>query len=141
MAYWRFLDYVSDEPMNHVQAWIDAQDEKVMAELQSAIDTLGAIENWDDPDLEEFSVFTEKPQHLGLAQLRFFVVQKQEGTGRQIKRNFRVIGLWRQEQREFVFLTGFEKSGRITIPANAFKLALDLRIQLEEGRGHCDDHV
>jgi hypothetical protein len=48
--------------------------------------------------------------------------------------------VWREEQGEFVFLVGFQKSGRTTIPANAMAEAMRLREELEEGRGHTYGH-
>lgn len=135
MALWRFLEYQTDEGECHFRDWCRVQSPAILATLEATLVTLGATENWDDPELKNFKVFTRKPEHLGLAQVQFEVIQ---GTK---KRQFRVLGLWRQEQKEFVFLMGFEKKGRSPNPPNAFEVALDLRMQIEDERGLIYDHV
>ncbi len=135
MALWRFLEYQTDEQERHFRDWYELQIPIIQATLDATLVTLGATENWDDPELENFKVFTRKPGHLGLAQVQFEIIQGKK------KRQFRVLGLWRQEQREFILLVGFEKNGRSPNPPNAFEVAQDLRMQIEDGRGLIYDHV
>lgn len=107
----------------------------VQATLAATMSTLAATEDWSDPELKSFKVFTRKPEHLGLAEVRFKVIEKSK------KRQFRVIGLWRQEEREFICLMGFEKKGRSPYPTDAFEIAMRLRILLEEGKGFIYEHI
>jgi hypothetical protein len=135
MALWRFLDYEPAPSNCPVRDWYAAQDAFVQAEFDAALVTLGATDDWDDPDLREFKSFTDKPQHLGLGQVRF------ETNREDRKRQFRVIGLRRTEQRELILLMGFEKNGRSPKPPNAFEIALELRTRFEEGEGELHEHV
>src|ERR1035438_8282398 len=109
MSLWRFLDY-EPMPLNcPIRDWCNAQDVPVQAELATTLVTLGATkdaEDWDDPEFESFKLFTDKPQHLGLGEVRFEVIRQRK------RRQFRVIGLRRTEQRELILLMGFEKNGR-----------------------------
>lgn len=135
MAFWQILEYQTDEGEHHFRDWYGAQAPVVVATLEATLVTLGATEDWDDPELRSFKVFTRKPEHLGLAQIQFEVIEGKK------KHQFRVLGLLRQEQKEFVVLMGFEKNGRSPNPPNAYDLALDLRMQIEDGRGLIYDYV
>jgi hypothetical protein len=91
--------------------------------------------DWNDPEVEQFDVFTRKVEDLGLAQVKYEVERERR------KRQFRVIGLWREELRELVMLMGFEKSGRSPIPADAFIIARRMRLLVEEDKGLLYEHA
>src|SRR5271157_4273762 len=123
MAHWRFLDYYTEDDADPFNQWYALQGEQVQAGFDATISILGEIETWDDPNypVSAFKVLTRNPQHAGLSELIF------EATIGNRKRQYRVIGIWRREQRDFIMLTGFEKSGRSTNPPNAFEVAVKLR--------------
>lgn len=56
-------------------------------------------------------------------------------------RHIRPIGLWHSDERIFILLGAFEKSGRKRIPADACAQALKYKAQYEAGRGAIDGHV
>ena len=134
MPLWRFRDYHPEGGGCPIVEWYRAQDVDVRAAFDATVADLAVTEDWNDPDLMSFDVFTRKPEHLGLAQVKFYVIQGQR------KRHFRAVGLWRQQEREFIFLGGFEKSGRTTIPPEAFDGILRLRVELEENKGEIHEH-
>ena len=55
-------------------------------------------------------------------------------------RRFRPVGIWREQEREFVFLIGCEKSGALYTPQNAFGLALGYKAKFERGEGGTSEH-
>jgi hypothetical protein len=134
MPLWQFFDYRPDGGGCPIREWYDAQDVKVRAVFDATVDDLATTENWDDPELLSFGVLSRKPEHVGLAQVKFYVVH--EGK----KRHHRAVGRWRQHAHEFIFLTGFQKSGRTRIPEDALDKAVRLLGELEQGRGEIHGH-
>lgn len=101
----------------------------------AALTTLMGAPDWSDPDLDDFKALTGSDE--GLGEVRFEVI-KQEGK-RQVKRQIRCLGIWPADNKEFILLNGFEKSGRATIPAGAYSEAHKLRRQCGQGRGEVDE--
>ncbi|HEY0704254.1 MAG TPA: type II toxin-antitoxin system RelE/ParE family toxin [Candidatus Acidoferrales bacterium] len=125
MAYWRFVEYVTEEEPRRcpIIEWYGTLDPEVQAEFDIQVKALSEIDNWDDarPKYKELD-----RQHAGLCELRLKVG----------KRHFRPIGVLLREERTFVFLGGCEKKGRgTTDPEQAFEIAMNLKRQLEAGKG------
>jgi len=140
MPLWKFRDYWPSAVKCPIADWYAGICVEAQAAFDATWDDLAKTENWDDPEeVPSFKALTEKADHLGLGEVRFYIVTHQPGQ-KQKKRNFRAIGLWKREAREFIFLTGFEKSGRVTIPPNAMQDAQTMRIALENEEGEIHDH-
>lgn len=135
MKIWQFFDYYPDEGGCPIAEWYRAQEVEVRAKFAATRDDLEVTENWDDPDLRSFGVLGRKPEHIGLAQIKFYVIGK---NGK--KTHFRAVGRWRKEAKEFIFLTGFQKNGRSTIPPDALNDAVRLLQELEMQRGEIHEH-
>ncbi len=136
MALWKFLDYRTDDwpARNLIQIWYGDQDSDVQAEFDATVAILAVTEDW--RKAKEFKELAR--EHLGLAELRFSITSQRHG--KKIVRRFRPVGIWREEEREFVFLVGCEKSGAVYTPRNAFDLALDYKAKLERGKGRTSEH-
>jgi hypothetical protein len=134
MPLWQFFDYYPDEGGCPIREWSEAQDVKVRAVFDATVADLAMTEDWEDEDLLSFDVLRRRPEHVGLAEVRFYVIQNNKKT------NYRAIGRWRTEAREFIFLMGFQKNGRPTIPPNALQEAVRLLNQLNQGRGEIHEH-
>jgi hypothetical protein len=137
MGLWRFLDYRTDDevPRNLIQDWYGQQDLDVQAEFDATVTTLAATEDW--RKAKAFKLLGR--EHSGLAEIRFTVRTKRRG--KETKRRFRPVGIWREEAWEFVFLVGCEKlMNGVLVPANAFDLALTHRTKLECGEGDTCEH-
>jgi hypothetical protein len=134
MGIWQFFDYYPDGGGCPITDWYNAQAVDVRAKFDATVDDMGITENWDDPELRSFGVLSRKPEHAGLAQVKFYVIQHNK------KRQHRAIGRWRQDAKEFIFLVGFQKSGRTTIPQNALNEAVRLLGELELQRGEIHEH-
>jgi hypothetical protein len=132
MRIWQFFDYYPDGGGCPITDWYNAQDVEIRAKFDAAVADLEITENWDDPELKSFGVLSRK--HAGLAQVKFYVIRRGK------KRHHRAIGRWRRDAREFIFLIGFQKSGRTTIPPNALTEAVRLLGELELQRGEIHEH-
>jgi hypothetical protein len=132
---WQFFDYYPDGDACPIRDWYDAQEIEVKARFDAAVDVLEITEDWEHPELRSFGILKQKPEHAGLAQVKFYVIGN---NGK--KTHYRAVGRWRKEAKEFIFLTGFEKSGRSPIPANAFDEATRLLRELEQQRGEIHEH-
>lgn len=132
MAIWQFFDYHPEGGGCPVTDWYDQQPVEVRAALDAVVDDLAVTENWTDS--ESFEELTRREEHLGLSWLRFHAVVQ----GRKI--NYRAVGRWREAAREFIFLGGLQKNGRVTIPPDAMNDAIRLLRQLEQGRGEVNGH-
>jgi hypothetical protein len=136
MSLWRFLDYRTDDdrPRNLIQIWYGQQDVEVQAAFDATVAVLKATENWEKT--KEFKVLKRK--HAGLSEIRFWVQTMK--YGKQITRRFRPVGIWREEEREFVFLLGCEKALGLYSPPDSFELALRYKAKLERGEGDTCEH-
>jgi hypothetical protein len=141
MARWRFLDYYTDAnpPKCPIWDWLGKQDKRTLAAFDATRGILQGVPNWDDPEVLEFKFFRDGP-FAGLGELRFHIFEKVAATKKQIKRRFRIAGIWRPDEHEFIMLTGCEKSGKIKIPQDAFEQAMALKLAFEQEKGVLDDH-
>jgi hypothetical protein len=134
MPLWRFMDYHTEQGINLVSQWYEAQDEEIRADFDATLLLLAATEDWTHKRVKAFKVLTGK--HAGLCEIRFTVEVE-----RKKKRRFRPLGVWRKDSRDFVLIGGCEKSGRMLIPPNAFELALRYKAEFEGGRGKVYEHT
>lgn len=131
MQPWTFLYYETEDGERLAQNWYEAQDEAVQAEIDAALAILRATDDWRDAESKTGYVrqFAElKRRHCGIAEIRIEVIQ-QDGK----KRKFRLAGIWREKERQFIVLVGCAKTGQLHILA--FDLALKLKRQYAQGRG------
>jgi hypothetical protein len=129
-----FQDYYTDErpPRNLIRTWYSLQDARVRATFDG---TVGLIESYSSDDWDRFSPF--KLLERECAGLWELVIDIKD---RKPFRHIRPLGVWHVEERLFVFLGAFEKSGYIYKPSDACKEALKYKAQYENGRGAIDDH-
>jgi hypothetical protein len=133
MSHWLFLDYKTEGPdgENIIQRWYERQDAQVRAAFDATVTLLAAKPDWRSTRL----VKELQRTHIGLTEL---VIDLKE---RRPFRHIRPVGIWREEERIFIFLMGCEKSGRIYIPNRAFDTALRYKELFEVGRGTIREHI
>jgi hypothetical protein len=131
MAFWRFMDYITEDNRCPIIEWYGIQDDDVQAEFDLLVKDLSETDDWDEPKptKRKYRVLTKR--HVGLCELKF----KVHG------RKFRPLGILARENREFVFLGGCEKQGMNTIPPDAFDAAFRLKEPFEDGRGGIREHI
>ena len=140
MGLWRFLDYVTEDDHNLMQEWYVVQDPEVQAQFDATLLILGAVEDWEDEDVEESKPLT--CEHQGLGEVRFHVEALAPGAKRPHRRRFRPVGIWPPVvSHEFVLILGCEKSGKTFMPHDAFGLALCHKTLLEQGRGTTRERI
>jgi hypothetical protein len=132
MIPWRFMDYVMPSGRNPVKEWSAAQGDEVRAALKFTIYQLRVTADWVDPETRRFSLL--KGKHLGLSELRFWT---EDG------RKFRVFGLYRPNNHDFVCFVGCEKwmRGSIYKPFGAIDLAMKHKKNFDAGKGQIIDHT
>jgi len=132
MPFWRFTQYVTDQPRCPIIEWYGTLEADAQAAFDILCKVLSETEDWDEvkPNRRKYKELFK--EHKGLSELLF-------NLGR---RQFRPIGLLLRDRHEFLFLCGCIKTGRgTTDPPNAFSDALQLKIQYEAGRGYTRDHT
>lgn len=138
MSPWRFIAYHPRGVGCPIRDWYDAQHPKVRTAFDFTVGILKGTDVW--IGTREFREL--EGEHLGLAEVRFNVEFPKPGSpSGQVKRRFRPLGVWRPREREFVFLVGYEKSGRMWLPSNAFKLAFRFKREFELGMGEVNDYL
>ena len=82
-------------------------------------------------------------RHAGaeLGEVKFFIDEFSTGRKKPTRRRFRAIGIFRPEERVFIFLVGCEESGVGYIPADAFEDAMKHKAALDRGHGVTDEHI
>lgn len=131
MAFWQFLDYVTENHVNPVSEWYQKHlDDDEKAEFDLLVKTLSITEDWDEVKEKDRKYKELERDRVGLTQLMFKVKRK----------NFRPIGVLKRAAREFIFFGGCEKHPFWTVPANAFDQALRLKAQWEQDRGATREH-
>src|SRR5437588_13111097 len=106
MPAWRFFDYVTEGGANAVQEWYAAQEAEAQAGLDQTILLLRGVPDWLNPERKEFAELFKK--HAGLFEIRFWPFGR--------FRKFRVAGIYRPNESEFILLTGCEKRMGIYFP-------------------------
>jgi len=122
------MDYWPKAGRNPIAKWYGTQDDEVRAEFDVTVHFLEETEDWETDEVKEFKQLTG--EHLGLSEIKLKVG----------KRKFRLLGIYLPEQRQFVFLAGLEKSGRVRIPDDAFEVALEYKRRFEAGEGFTYEH-
>jgi hypothetical protein len=133
MRIWQVFDYFPDDETCPIREWRDAQFPEIQAAFEATLGNLAATEDWED-EVPAFEKLERRPEHNGLTWIRF------EVTIERRKLQYRGVGRYRKEAREFVLLVGLQKSGRNTIPPGALNDAVRLLRQLEQGRGEIHEH-
>jgi hypothetical protein len=125
------MDYIPEDGRNLIQEWYEAQDEAVQVAFDYALKEILGTE--DLTDSKQFKPL--KRQHVGLWEV---VVEVGHSSG---KRQFRPVGFWNYDLRDFILVNACQKSGRFTVPPGVFDSALDILEQyFHEGRGIINEH-
>lgn len=130
-----FQDYYTDErpPRNLISLWYSSQDARGRAAFDAQI---RLVESYSPRDWERLNPFKLlRRECAGLWEMVVDIKDKRPF------RHIRPIGIWHSEERLFILLGAFEKSGRIYDPANACAEALKYKAQCESGRGAINDHI
>jgi len=123
-----------------MEDWYQAQDPEVQARFDTTLLILGATDDWEHEDVEEFKPLTKS--HIGLGEVRFYVDALAPGAKRPHRRRFRPVGIWPCViEREFVLILGCEKSGKTFIPHGAFDKALGHKADFERGKGTLHERI
>jgi hypothetical protein len=133
MRIWQIFDYFDEGGVCSTRDWYAAQLPPVQAAFNAAVGELATLEDWED-EVPSFEILDRNPGHAGLSWIRF------EATIESQKRQYRAVGRYRRDAREFILLRGLQKSGRTTVPPNAMDDAVRLLRQLEQRRGEIHGH-
>jgi hypothetical protein len=131
MAYWEFLDYITEDYCNPVQDWWGTLEPQAQADFDLLVVALSETEDWDEVKERKRKYKELVRFYPGMYELIFKVGRK----------NFRPLGILRRSERQFVFLGGCEKHPFWTVPPNAFESAYKLKGQFDLGRGTTRAHV
>jgi hypothetical protein len=129
-----FQDYFTDEkpPQNLIRTWYLSQDARVRAAFDARV---AFIESFSNVDWKRLNPI--KPLERDCAGLWEVLIDLKD---RRPFRQIRPIGVWHSDEKIFVLLGAFEKSGRIHTPANACSEALKYKAQYQARRGEIHDH-
>lgn len=132
MTPWVIRAYVTEEHRFLLSAWYGGLEPHVQAALDVVLGVLRQTPDWLDPKTDLFKELVER--HAGLSEIRFYV---DEPRPRQhpTRRRFRVPGIYRPTNRDFIAILGCEKQGMNAIPPNTFDDALRYMNEFAEGRG------
>jgi len=130
-----FQDYFTDDapPRNLIREWYLLQDDRVRAAFDARI---GFIESFSPLDWGRLNPI--KPMERECAGLWEVLLDLKD---HRPYRHIRPIGIWYSDERLFILLGAFEKSGRIRTPGNACSEAIKYKSQYESGRGTINDHA
>jgi hypothetical protein len=139
MAMWPFFDYITDGGKVPVEEW--AVNHLVLAEqaeFDVAVDYLQRIEDWGSVKKARRKYRELQRELQGLTELKFSVTV--QIMGRNLKKHFRPLGILKRDQRQFIFLGGFQKGNPGPIPVDAFTDALRYKREYEQDRGDIREH-
>jgi hypothetical protein len=132
MPPWIFREYLTEPPVRSpFLIWYGTLQPSEQAEVDVLIKEMAATEDWDDvrPSRKKYKQLTKK--HAGLCELILKIG----------KRQFRILGVRRIENQEFILLGGLEKAGRGTSnPEDAFELAMLMKDAFRAERGTTRDY-
>jgi hypothetical protein len=136
MAFWRFLDYITEANQNPIGDWYGKQRPDIQVDFDHLIKALSETKDWDEPKPKrrKYKLLTEK--HSEMCELKFNATTKRLGVARK----HRVVGLWLKEQRTFILFGACQKWKFFTIPIDAFDAALRLKEAFDLGRGGLSEH-
>lgn len=126
MSYWRFLDYCSEAGNNMIEDWYEGLPTDAQADFDWVIQELAGTEDWRDSG-------RTKPLH---GKQRGFV----EILFKTSKVQYRPVGCYGPNRREFSLLVGCSKKQRVYTPPDAFDLAVKRWGLLQQGRGSLREH-
>jgi hypothetical protein len=131
MAYWEFLDYITEDRRNPIMDWWGTLEPEPKADFNLLVVTMSETEDWDEVK-ESKRKYKELSRNFpGMYELKFKV-------GRT---NYRPLGILKRVERQFVFLGGCEKHGFWTVPRDAFNEAYKQKMQFEQGKGTTRAHI
>ena len=131
------MHYRTEEGKTLIVDWYREQDPTLQAVFDTALNDLASTEDWSE--LEWFKALTGR--HTGLHEIKIDISGEQVIVGKKPPVvHYRPVGFLREAQREFVLILGCTKSGRSSIPPNAFELALELKAEFEQGKGAIHAH-
>jgi hypothetical protein len=130
MSQWLFLDYRTEDRVYLIREWYRRQDGAVRAAFDATVTLLAEKPDWSKTKM----VKELTREHTGLTELVINIKRQRPF------RHIRPVGIWRPEERLFIFLTGCEKYNRVYIPENAFNEALKYKAHFEAGRGTIHGH-
>jgi hypothetical protein len=140
MKPWRFLDYWPEEGHNPIREWCAAQEERVQAEFDAALAALAQTPDWLAPGNQDlFRPLTRGES--GLGEIVFQFDWKLPRRPKPTRRRFRVFGILRSDDREFVLLVASEKQRGNYNPSNAPQKANEYRLAYERGEGETNEHI
>jgi hypothetical protein len=133
MTPWRLLDYITESRINPIQDWYATQPDVVQVAFETTILTLKGTDDWLNPSRKAFKELFR--DHAGLSEILLFP----DGLWPLFK--FRVAGLYRPQEREFIFLVGCKKRIRSYTPPGAFDIAMEYKKAFDAGKGTTREHV
>jgi hypothetical protein len=110
MKYWRFMDYCSEAGNDLIEEWYLDQDAEVRADFDVTLRNLAGTHDWHG--LNEFKMLHGKQG--GFGEIRFKTRNVQ----------YRPIGRFGPNKREFTLLVGCHKKQRVYEPPDALDLAV-----------------
>lgn len=140
MTPWAFAEYVTEGGVNLIRNWYANQGDQVRAEFDVTVAVVRETRDWLEPEVEALKLLTGKHGGLGLGEIRFWIEERAPRAPRTKRRRFRVPGIYRPTQREFILILGCEKFGMNTVPVGAFDLAAKYKKEFDDGRGWTHEH-
>jgi len=135
---WKFQDYVAVDNSVPVDDWYMSLLPAERAEFDVAIDFLGRIGDWDSVKKSERKYKELERELEGLTEIKFDTTVQR--GGKNLTKRFRLVGILRRDQKEFIFLGGFQKGHSGPIPNDAWERLLKHKEDFENNRGKVRDH-
>ncbi len=140
MAAWRFQWLIRPNGEIPFRDWYDGQDEEIQTIFITTARRLQAT--WDGMKPQKartaFRPLTKRHKHPGFGQICYDT--DTSGDRRKQRRRVRIPTLTRPDERKAILIVGALKTSLMTYePPNAFDDALAWVLDLEAGRGSCDD--
>jgi hypothetical protein len=149
MQWWRVCSYRTDDGTEVLARWHDCLDYEVQTIVEFTLKNLEVTEDWFTPgDAIELD-----GAHAGLTEIRLereLDIPTPRGASKP-KERYRLVGFilaypYRRSTDDvlipgdFIILLGCQKWRDRTAPPKAFDWALQLKQDVQEGRGFYDDH-
>jgi hypothetical protein len=136
---WRFRQYVTAWDEWPFRDWYLHQSAAVRVAFDLARDALVHSDDWVRPRDQHFKELTD--DHAPLGEVRFWT-HDFDRSGRPLARyRWRVVGLLRPAERDFVMFGGAEeRRNRTYDPPDAFDRAWRYYLDFKRGNGHVEDY-
>jgi hypothetical protein len=126
MKHWRFMAYISEAGTNLILKWYESLDEDAQADFDITLNILAGTQDW--RGLKQFKILSGK--YVNLGEIRFVTNKVQ----------YRPVGYFGPNTRQFTLLIGCSKKGRVYKPPDAFDTALKRLSLFRQGRGSIHEH-